>query len=379
LQRVAIVGCGVVGAAIAYELSQTPGFEVLVLDQTSPATASTGAALGILMAIISHKVKGRNWRLRHQSWQRYQTLIPELEALTGQWIQRNSQGLLNLCFDGEALPRWQSLQAIRKQQGHTLDIWDPGQVSQACPHVQTANVVAGIFSPQDFQVNPVSLTRVLVQAAAANGVDFSFNQPVVDLLTTGDGADHRCTGVVTPAGPLPVDCLVLASGLGTTPLTQRLGAPTAIGPVLGQGLEVQLAAPLGSPNFEPVVNGDDIHLVPLGGGRYWVGATVEFPPDTTTDEVLELQPEAERLEQVWQRAISFCPTLAQGNITRRWFGLRPRPQGQAAPVIQPVAGYTNVWLATGHYRNGVLLAPATALAVKQQLIAFQLGASWSRE
>ncbi|NJL45326.1 MAG: FAD-binding oxidoreductase [Leptolyngbyaceae cyanobacterium SM2_3_12] len=98
-----------------------------------------------------------------------------------------------------------------------------------------------------------------------------------------------------------------------------------------------------------------------------MGATVEFPPDSNLANSLTLQPEAERLQAVLEGAIAYCPALAQGEITERWFGLRPRPQGQAAPVIQPLLGYSNIWLATGHYRNGVLLAPATALAMVEHL------------
>lgn len=364
MTRVAIVGCGVVGAAIAYELSLNPELTVLVFDASTPGTASTSAALGILVAIISQKVKGRNWQLREQSWQRYQTLIPELEATTGRSVRRNTEGLLDLCFEKDNLPRWESLQKIRQDQGYPLEIWPPEKVADSCPHLSIDNVAAGIFSPEDFQVNPVSLTEVLVQAATANGVEFHFHQPVVDFKAAGHGDAQFCRKVITHQNIFEVDYVVLASGLGTTPLTQRLGQPTAIGPVLGQGLELRLDSTLGNPEFQPVVNGDDIHVVPLGEGRYWIGATVEFPAETPTEAVLDLKPEAERLEEMRQRAIAFCPALAQGRIVRQWFGLRPRPQGQAAPVIKPVDGYANVWLATGHYRNGVLLAPATALAIK---------------
>jgi glycine oxidase len=367
LTRIAIVGCGIVGAAIAYELSLNPEFEVLVFDAKTPGKASTSAALGILVAVISQKVKGRNWTLREQSLQRYQTLIPELEATTGQTIDRNTEGLLDLCFEVENLPRWESLQAIRRDQGYDLTIWSPDQVAQTCPHVSTGSLAAGIFSPQDFQVNPASLTSALVEAATLNGVQCYFEQPVIDFEapTTSDG--HPCRAIITPHNIVEVDGVVLASGLGTTSLTHKLSQPTAIGPVLGQGLELQLDHPLGNPGFQPVLNGEDIHVVPLGKGRYWVGATVEFPPDTTVEEVTDLKPEAKRLDEMLQQAIAFCPGLAQGTLVRTWFGLRPRPQGQAAPVIKAVEGYGNIWLATGHYRNGVLLAPATALKVKHML------------
>ncbi|PSR16045.1 FAD-dependent oxidoreductase [filamentous cyanobacterium CCP3] len=369
MKQVVVVGCGVVGAAIAYELSLCPDIGVTVIDRSPPGQGATAAALGVAMAVISHKVKGRNWRLRQQSLQRYPTLMAELEALTGQTIQRNTQGILSLCFAPEDLPRWRSLQTIRHDQGYRLELWEPEQVRDRCPHLSTDGVVAGIFSPQDFQVNPTELTQALVAGAAANGVEFHFNQPVVGFETKGSGEEGAvCTAVHTATQTLDADAIVLSVGLGTLPLTQTLSQPITIGPVLGQGLRIHLDSPLGKPEFQPVVNGHDIHLVPLGDDDYWVGATVEFPPETPPEEALAMQPEAERLEEVLRGAIAYCPPLAAGTVTDRWFGLRPRPQGQAAPVIQPLTGYRNIWLAAGHYRNGVLLAPATALAVRELLV-----------
>lgn len=370
MPKVAIIGCGVVGAAIAYELSQCSPFEVTVIDQNTPASGSTGAALGVAMAVISHKVKGRNWQLREQSLQRYRTLLSELEASTGQKIQHNRQGILSLCFDEAELPRWQSLQAIRQSQGYALDLWSPEQVADRCPYLAVDSIAAGIYSPDDIQVNPAQLTQALVAAATANGVTFHLREAVLgfDPVPTSDGTVQRCLRVNTPSRQIEADWVVLAAGLGTTALTQGLQQPLALGPVLGQGLKLHLETPLSQGDFQPVINGSDIHLVPLGGGDYWVGATVEFPPETDPAQVA-LIPEAERLEAVLQGAIAYCPTLAQATIIDRWFGLRPRPQGQAAPVLQPLAGYSNVMLATGHYRNGVLLAPATALTVRDYLLA----------
>jgi len=107
-------------------------------------------------------------------------------------------------------------------------------------------------------------------------------------------------------------------------------------------------------------------LVPLGNGEYWVGATVEFPAETVGNAMAPLP---DQLEQMWTGAIGFCPALANAEIHQSWSGLRPRPQGQPAPIIGPLDGYENVLLATGHYRNGVLLAPATAQLVRDMIVS----------
>jgi glycine oxidase len=327
LKQITIIGCGVVGAAIAYELSLNPEFQVTVIDRAEPALGSTAAALGVAMAVISHKVKGRNWRLRERSLQRYQTLIPELEALLGQPIQHNTQGILSLCFEAGDLPRWQSLQEIRQRQGYRLEIWSPEQLRDRAPHLNTDTVAAGIYSPQDFQVSPTDLTLALVAGAGANGVTFHFGEAVTGFDAADSIPVGLCTAVHTATRTIATDVVVIATGLGTLPLTQTLDQPIAIGPVLGQALRLRLNTPLGRPDFQPVVNGNDIHLVPLGRGDYWVGATVEFPPDTTPAEAMAMQPEAARLDEVLRGAVAYCPALAQAEICDRWFGLRPPPPG----------------------------------------------------
>lgn len=357
------MGCGVVGAAIAYELSQLPGLTVDLFERSAPASASTGAALGVLMGVISHKVKGRNWRLRRQSLERYPPLLAELADINGQPVPHNRQGIVSLCFKPDILPRWYSLQKIRQRQGYPLEIWSPQQLAAACPHLDLHNVVAGIYSPADLQIDPSALTQALVTAAQQRGVTLHCPQTVTHFETIPAEAQGHCTHLYTATGTIPTDLVVLATGLGTGPLTQASPAPVPIGAVLGQALRIRLTDSLGNPDFQPVITGHDIHLVPLGAGEYWVGATVEFPPDEAPTAFIPTA-DAERLVTLRQGATSYCPALAQAEVLDQWSGLRPRPAGQAAPVIQPLAGYDNVWLATGHYRNGVLLAPATALHMR---------------
>ncbi|MBE7382620.1 MAG: FAD-binding oxidoreductase [Leptolyngbya sp. SIO1E4] len=358
MAQVVLVGCGVVGAAIAYELSQQADLTITVLDRQLPAQGATGAALGILMGIISQKVKGRNWRLREASIRRYQTLLPELAAI-GQPVPHNRHGILSLCFEATELPRWKSLQEIRHRQGWPLELWSPQQVANACPHLAIDQVVAGIYSPQDLQIAPKALTHALVQAAQQRGVDFHFEAPVTGFQRRAD----QVVAVQTEQANYPADWTILTAGLGSSALTHELEQSLPLIPVLGQGLRVRVPQELGVSDFQPVVNGQDIHLVPMGDREYAVAATVEFPETGITQPL----PQAAALESLWQGAIAYCPALAQAKILETWYGLRPRPQGQAAPVIKHLEGYTNVILATGHYRNGILLAPATAQLVKSFL------------
>jgi len=365
MSHVAVIGCGIVGAAIAYELSRVNGLKITVLDQQPPAQAATGAALGVLMGAISKKVKGRAWQLRQTSLQRYETLIPELVDLTGTQIPFNQQGILMLCFAEEDLASWEQLVKTRQSQGWQLEIWNTAQVQSNCPQLRNERTLGAIYSPQDRQVDPSALTKALVAAAEHNGVTFKFGVSVkaVISVTTDASEMRRCCQIHADALTLDVDWLVVAAGLGSTPLTAALKQPVDIKPVLGQALHLRLAYPLGNPDFQPVITGDDVHIVPVGNGEYWVGATVEF-----ADEAGDVVAESALLEKVKQEAVAFCPDLAQATILRTWSGKRPRPEGRAAPVIGQLPGYSNVLLATGHYRNGVLLAPATAQAIHEMIV-----------
>ncbi len=363
MTKIVIIGCGVVGAMIAYELSLITGLDITVIEKNTPASGSTGAALGVLMGAISHKKKGRAWRFRSTSIERYQTLIPELEANTGLNISVNHQGIFKLLFAEDNLEKWQKLQEFRALEGWELEIGDRTYVASHCPQIVNQNIIGAVFSPQDRQIHPVELTKALVAAASNNGVKFHFGVEVKDFIIQTQNELSTCQLLETTMGKIEVEQLIIAAGLGSTPLTQALHQAIPIRPVLGQAMKLKLDQPLGNPDFQPVITGNDIHLVPLKNNQYWLGATVEFPT-----EAGETIADAELLQEVMEGAIAFCPDLNQATILETWSGKRPRPEGIPAPIIEKLSGYSNVLLATAHYRNGVLLAPATALEVVKMIM-----------
>ena len=369
--NVVVIGCGVVGAAIAYELSQVKGLSITVLDKHQPATASTGAALGVLMGIISHKIKGNAWQMRQQSIQTYETWIPELVALTGRSIPYNRQGILMLLSELEDLSKWEKLVETRHTQGFPLEIWNAEQIKNICPQVDTEKNLTAVYSPSDRQVNPTALTLALVEAAQHRGVTFKFGVDVVGAEPRNSAEAesplslHSQHSLKTTEGKISADWFVIASGLGSSLLTAQLKQMIDIRPVLGQALHMRLENSLGNLDFQPVITGDDVHIVPTGIRDYWVGATVEFPSNENDD----IPPNQELLESVRKRALAFCPDLAKAKIIRTWTGLRPRPEKRPAPIIGKLPGFSNILLATGHYRNGILLAPATANAIRDMILS----------
>ncbi len=394
MNHLVIIGCGIIGATLAYELSLIEGLKITVVDKQPPAQAATGAALGVLMGVISHKVKGKAWRMRQTSIQRYETLIPELEAITNRRIPFNRQGILMLLPSPQVttddLAKWEKLKETRKNQGWQLDILDKAQLEKLCPQVdvKSQEYIGAIHSPQDRQLDPTALTLALVEAAKHNGVSFKFGVSALGMKSTknltpqppsllGNGdlkavsngeRSFSATELETTDGAIAADKFIISAGLGSSLLTQQLNQKVDIRPVLGQAIHLRLGHALAKSEFQPAITNNDTYIVPCGAGvypttDYWVGATVEF-----SDDGGEVSADKELLDATLHSAIATCPELAKADIIRTWSGLRPRPENRPAPVIEQLPGYDNVILASAHYRNGVLLAPATAEMVKEMIL-----------
>ncbi|NKB17605.1 MAG: FAD-binding oxidoreductase [Pseudanabaena sp. CRU_2_10] len=171
-----------------------------------------------------------------------------------------------------------------------------------------------------------------------------------------DGADFAFDRPVERLADLPkADWTVITAGLGSNPLLDfgdRGDAPLLI-PVGGQAIEVYLPGLDVAHVIHAVgADGSDINIVPLGQDRYWIGATVEF-------DLTELPREA-NIAALLEKASQVCPMMAQAEVLKTWAGYRPRPRQSRSPILGFVPGHQNLLVATGHYRNGILMAPISA-------------------
>ena len=350
MTTVTVIGCGVIGAMLAYELSKDSketGLKVRVLEANpEPAMVATGAALGVLMAASSSRARGHLVKLRLASLSRYDRLIDELTAQTNCDILYNRKGILNLYRSPDAEPKALSLIGIRHRQGFEMQWLDSGQVQERFPQWQTNG---GLLSECDRALHPVHFVKALVEAATQNGVEFCWHTPV-----------HNLEDITS-------DRIVITSGMGTNSLIAPILKKSKnrdrdlLQPIGGQALLLRVPK-LDLENVIHIENedGSDLNIVPLGNDRYWLGATIEF-------ENREL-PRQENVSLLLEQAIAWCPTFSQAEVLETWVGDRPRPDGFQAPILGFVPDHPHIAIATGHYRNGVMMAPITAKITKDLLL-----------
>lgn len=358
MTNVTIVGCGVIGALLAYELSKckAESLDVTVLEANSkPAMIATGAALGVLMAASSSRARGVLVKLRLASLSKYDRLISELTTQTNLDILYNRNGILNLARSPDAETKSRSLAEIRKRQGFDLQWLDREQIAKDFPLWKTDG---GLLSPCDRAVHPTQLVTSLVAAATQNGVNFLWNTPVQNL------------------GDISSDRIIVTSGLGSNHLLAPLlknhpkyANQDLMQAVGGQALLLHIPN-LHLQNVVHIENADssDLNIVPLGGDRYWLGATLEFELNTL--------PRAENIPLLLEQAIAWCPTFAQAEVLETWAGDRPRPLANQSPILGFVPDHPHILLATGHYRNGVLMAPVSAQITKDLLLTGTSDLPW---
>ncbi|WP_346290031.1 glycine oxidase ThiO [Sphaerothrix gracilis] len=334
---VLIMGGGLIGLAIAVNLRQQ-GAAVTVLSRDFQAAAGHAAA-GMLAPQAEALPPGPMQTLCQQSLALYPDWIEKLEALTGQDAGYWPCGILAPQFTAPA-----------QVDATATRTWlDRAQLQQLQPGL-SPQIAGGWWLPEEGQVDNRALMQTLRLAAQELGVNLQTGVSVKGLQQR----DRQVTQVVTSVGSFRADHYVLATGAWARELL-----PLPVSPCKGQMLSVRV--PPGYPQPQPlkqVLYGEQIYIVPRQDGRIILGATVEsvgFTPYNTPAGV----------QQLLNQAIRLYPELQNFPIQECWWGFRPQ-----TPDEQPILGpgsCRNLILATGHHRNGVLLAPITA-ALTSRLI-----------
>jgi glycine oxidase len=341
-RSVPIIGGGIMGCACAWELARR-GFGVTVLEKSVPGAEASSHAAGILGAQAEAHTPGPMFELSVQSLARYPSWSKRLLAETGIDVAYRTGGVLRVAFDRAEIAAfvrksaWQSRTRSRPER--------LGRVQARGLEPALSRSIAGaVLFPGDARVDPRLLLRALHIAAQRAGVEFRSGAYVKSVSVAGD----RARGVTLDGGAtLRAEHVVVAAGSWTTLIEGLPLRPGSVRPARGQIVELCSPAPL----LQRVVYGPRCYLVPRDDGRTLVGSTLEFVG-------YQREVTAAAVRDLLTAAIELVPCLAQASVNGAWSSFRPYTDDEL-PLLG-ASGVQGLTLATGHYRNGILLAPITA-------------------
>jgi len=353
-----VVGAGIIGLSLAIELDKQ-GLRVLVVEKGKPGREASWAAGGMLCDFPDETAPGLR-ELATASARMYPEFVHELEDESGLKIDLRSVGTLVLSRVETGVRPVSAGQSPATTQAHAL----PEPLARLERGLRIRNGTGLSLTPRflkERSVDPRHLSVAALAAARHRGIDFSSGDHVLAV----EVADGKAAGIRTNktrfAAGMVVNCAGAWAGqIGPHPFPTR--------PVKGQMLYVAM------PEKELVRHvvrtmglTPDVYLIPRSDGRMLIGTTVEeagFDKQTVPETILKLR----------NAAVDLVPRLGDARILEAWAGLRPgTPDGLPILGATPTPGY---FVATGHFRDGILLAPATAKVMAEvmtgQTLSWQL-------
>jgi glycine oxidase len=343
MHDVIIVGGGVIGLAAARELA-LQGRSILVLDRGNPLDAASWAAAGMLAPQSEADVPGPFFDFCLASARLHRNWTTHLHEESGIDPEYADSGLIFLASSEEVLCRLRRAMEWQKSIGLSAELLTPQETLRMEPGVDLA-IAGAVLMREESHVTPRKVLESLKGACAAKGVEIRTGVRVLEVTSTSG----RVTGVRTSTEWIEADSVVIASGVHTSEI-DGLRPAIPLAPRKGQILSLTTTEPA----FRRMIRWDHAYLVQRRNGELVVGATNEdagFDRSLTPAGVGGLLDRAQRISS----------RLGGLPIHDMWTGLRPAtPDG--LPVIGK-AGLDGLIYATGHYRNGILLAPMTAACV----------------
>lgn len=346
---VIIVGGGVIGSSIAYRLAQA-GAKVTVVERGRIGCEASRAGAGMLAPQTEALAPGPFFDLCLDSFRLYRDFASELEELSGVDVEYRDEGTLTVFYDEDERKASEGWTAWQAEAGLSVEPLTPAALNILEPAIRRENA-GGVYLPFEHQVENRRLMDALEIALRRSGVSIIEGSDVEAIVVDGD----RAVGIDGGSGRLEAGAIVIASGSWSSRLLDPVGVDIRVVPVRGQMVAVRGA---GAP-IRHVIHSKDCYLVPRLDGRILIGATVEhegFRKGVSAAGVASLLVSGMRL----------VPELESLEVVEMWSGLRPGTPDNM-PVLGP-AGLRNLVLATGHFRNGLLLAPKTAELISRYII-----------
>ncbi|GAC1478030.1 MAG: glycine oxidase ThiO [Candidatus Dormibacteria bacterium] len=346
---VVVIGAGAIGSSIGYYLTKA-GARVALLDRGEVGAEATRASAGMLIPLSESGGPGPFNDLANESVRLFDALDLELRDRTGMDVGYRPAALLRVALDEREEHELRVRRAWQDRAGIAVAWLDAASAVQVEPQLNP-EVRAALYYANDHQVNPLAFARALARAAVDLGMVLRERTAVDGLVSEGE----RVGGVRIAGEVLRAEEVVIATGAWSASWAESLRIPIPVRPVRGQ----MLALKTGGSALRNVVFSDAGYLVSKPEGLTYVGATEE-------EAGFDARPTAGGVAGLLAAVPRLAPGLTHAEFSGAWAGLRPATPDRL-PLLGRVQGWQGVTLATGHFRNGILLAPVTGLLIADLL------------
>ena len=351
MSSILIIGGGVIGLSLARDFHKKGFSKITILEKGFIGQEASFAAAGMLAPQAETNEADRFFDFCNESNKFYPTLAEELLDETGVDIEFDRSGTLYIAFNENDLDEIRQRYKWQKSAGLEVEHLTARETHKLEPFV-SPDSLESLFFPNDWQVENRQLLKALRKYAELNGIELIEQTEVTNLITQSGSIK----GIETLETEKHfADVVILATGAWTSLIKGEGLIMPFVKPIRGQMLSFHTAKRL----FKRVIYSPRGYIVPRKLGRILSGATVEdcgFENETTESGI----------KFVRENAAEISPSLASLPIDEKWSGLRPLGNN-GLPIIGEIPEARNLFVATAHYRNGILLAPITAKVLSEKI------------
>jgi glycine oxidase len=355
---VAIAGGGVIGGAIALELSRA-GMRVGLFDRQQPGQEASWASAGILSPAPENPAAVVMVPLGKASLSLYPEFIAQVEEISGKSAGFRAKGTLEALFSHDTKAELSTIIALHHGLGLKAEPLRAEDARELEPAL-SEDMQAAVLRPDECSVDNRALTNAVLDAAQRCGAEIFPGNGAKAIWREGD----RCRGLVLQNEKVEAKWTIIAAGSFSAAI-DGVATYAPVRPAKGQMVALRSE----DVEIERVLWSEHIYLVPRNDGRILAGATVEYVG-------FDKRTTAGGIEKILSAAIELAPGIANARIEETWAGLRPD-----SPDHLPILGPTDLdglLMATGHFRSGLLLTPITAWLIREWITEQKVSMDWDR-
>jgi len=355
-----VIGAGLIGSAIALRLAQD-GLHVAVLEKNAPGREASWAGAGMLSPAPDSSASIPLVPFGRASLSLYPQFVAEIEEISGRRAGYRKDGAIELLFSADAERELSTLIALHRALGLPSEPLPLDEAYEAEPGL-TRRARAAAYLAYEASVDNRALMEALLAAARATGVEILADAQAREVMIEGG----RCHGVRTRNGDVFGAREVIVAAGAFSGLLEGIVPRPATRPIRGQ----MAALKFGEGPMGHVVRSQHGYIVPRDSAApqaLVIGSTLE-------DAGFDKRVTAGGLEKIFSMAQELVPKLADAEVSETWSGLRPDTPDHL-PLLGP-AGVEGLTIATGHFRNGILLTPITAKLVREWIVDKTVSMDW---